>query len=115
MIGLRLRAVMLGRHDPQVWAQYTMLIATLAILLQVLIAIPVVSLSPQEDDDDEIETEERSDVCRKGSLLAVLIVRYAAAIVLYVAMLVLVFALFAMEPDPANSLKIVPDFTHLGP
>merc|ERR1719453_616219 len=52
MIGLRLRAVMLNRHDPQIWAQYTMLVATLAIIMQVLIAIPVVFLSPSDDDDD---------------------------------------------------------------
>merc|ERR1719161_1017866 len=103
---------MLNRHDPQIWAQYTMLAAMLAVLMLVVIALPVAFLSVSDDDDmirkraeedEEIESEDRSDVCRKGTLIAVLVLHRIAAACLYIAVAMLIAALFMMEPDPLNT------------
>lgn len=110
MIGMRMRAVQLGRQDPQTWAQHTMWAGTFAVVIQVVIAFAIVFL--QRDEDDE---EDENHVCRMGCLVAMYVIRYLALLGVYLTMAVLIGALFAMEPDPLHPLHLRPDFEALGP
>jgi hypothetical protein len=114
MIALRLRAVQLLYHDPQVFAQHTMWVATSMIIIQVVVAIPMVLLAKNENDESDEEEQDdddegRNGLCLKASVIVMLSLRYAAALGLYLSMAVLIFALFAMEPHPAETISMVPD------
>lgn len=118
MIALRLRAVQLLHHDPQVFAQHTMWVATSMIIIQVLVAVPMVLLAKNEADeaDEEDADEEGSNgICRKAAMLVMLVLRNAAALGLYLSMAVLIFALFAMESHPAETISMVPDLGAFSP
>jgi len=119
MMSVRMRAVQLRLRDPQQWAQITMYFSTTAVTLQVLVAALRTCLSPSDEDEDD-ETgqvvkessgaDEPSQIRRKLALAVLLVVRYLFALCLYLAMMVLIAALFSMEEDHASAVDIRPDF-----
>jgi hypothetical protein len=113
MIALRLRAVQLGSHDPQVFAQHTMWVATFMIIIQVVVAVPMVLLAQNEEEDNDEES--RDGIWRKATVIGMLVLRYAAALGLYLSMAILIFALFAMESHPAETVSMVPDLGAFSP
>lgn len=115
MIALRLRAVQLGSHDPQVFAQHTMWVATCMIVIQVVVAIPMVLLAKNEADEDDDDEEGSKGIYKKAAVLGMLVLRYAAALGLYLSMAILIFALFAMESHPAETVSMVPDLGAFSP
>lgn len=115
MIALRLRAVQLGSHDPQVFAQHTMWVATSMIVIQVVCAPFMVLLAKNEADEEDGDEEGQSGIWRKFAVIGLLVLRYAAALGLYIAMAVLIFALFAMESHPAETVSMVPDLGAFSP
>lgn len=115
MIGLRLRAVQLGNHDPQVFAQHTMWVATSMIVIQVVVAIPMVLLAKNEADEEDGDDEGRQGIWRTAAVIGMVVLRHAAALGLYLSMAVLIFALFAMESHPAETIHMMPDLGAFSP
>jgi len=96
MISVRLRAMQLGLRDPDSWAQFAMYMASLAVIIQV-----ACSLHPGTGDDEDIQTKQRADadIAGKVAVIALQVLRHAATMVLFVAMVMLVTSLVAMEPE----------------
>lgn len=100
LIAVRLRAMQLGVRDPQPWAQAAMYASTCAVAVQ-LAASVLLACFPGMGDNDNMEdaNEEEKQVHTKIAIIALLAVRYIAVFVLYVAMGVLITALFVMEAE----------------
>lgn len=94
MIAVRLRAMQLKVRDPQSWAQSAMYIATFAVITQVGCSLC------SGDGEDKLEDADREmpDIAVKVATIAILSLRYAAAIALYTAVAALIAALLVMEP-----------------
>jgi len=97
MIAVRLRAMQLKVRDPQSWAQSTMYVATFAVIVQVGCSLCSAGCDDGFDDPDR----EMPDIAVKVATIALLTVRYAAAMALYCAVAVLIAALLIMEPESA--------------
>lgn len=95
MIAVRLRAMQLKVRDPQSWAQSTMYVATFAVIVQVGCSLCSAGCDDGFDDPDR----EMPDIAVKVATIALLTVRYAAAMALYCAVAVLIAALLIMEPE----------------
>lgn len=118
MVCVRMRAVQLHLRDPPTLAQVAMYFATVAVTLQVLIAVLVVYISPLDDDNDDFDEDlkggpsddESAQIRTKLILIGLLCVRYLLVVCLYVAMGVVVISIFSMEKDSSHStLDIRPD------
>jgi len=98
LIAVRLRAMQLGVRDPQPWVRAGMYASTGAVAVQ-LAASVVLACFPGMGDNDNSEdaAEEEKQVGTKIAIIALLAIRYAAVFVLYVAMAMLITALFLME------------------
>jgi len=94
MIAVRLRAMQLKVSDPQPWAQNAMYVATFAVIVQVGCSL----CSGAGDGGYEDPDRELSDIAGKVATIALLVLRYAAAIALYSAVAALIAALLVMEP-----------------
>jgi len=90
MIGVRLRAMQIGERDPPRWAQVSMVIATVAIVVQVLCSM----LSEVEGD----QSGEDKVLASKLYLITLLILRYAASLVLFLGVASLIISLAWMQP-----------------
>lgn len=91
MISVRMRAMQLGIQDPQRWAKVAMTTATSAVVLQASCSL----LHPGNSDED---VEDVALVVKVFLLLSTML-RYLAAVVLYISVGVLIAALFMMRPD----------------
>lgn len=100
MIGVRMRAIQLHVENPPVWSQIMMYLATFSVTIQVVTSVLYAySVLGANSDSDLVPSFGSMNVVEKVLAIALLVLRYVAAICLYVSMIALVVAMLVMEPS----------------
>jgi len=98
MIGVRLRAMQLKLADPQPWAQTAMYVATYAVMTHIICSLLYPAPSSNATGPEGVGEAKELSLCSKLCVIVLLALRYIASIVLFVAIGVLIAALFSMNP-----------------
>ncbi|CAJ1366685.1 unnamed protein product, partial [Effrenium voratum] len=91
MIGVRMRAMQIGVRDPPYWTRFCMVVATVAVVTQVI-------CSMAESDASAAGIADK-DAATKLFLLVLVALRYAASLVLYLSVGSLMVSLAWMQPN----------------
>jgi hypothetical protein len=106
MIGVRLRAMQLGVQDPPPWAQVAMWIASVSVVAKVVCSMVTTALEPREADASSSDEDaaaasswKKRTAAEKLVAIALLATTLLATFLLYIAVSVLIVAVFVMESE----------------